>query len=305
MPARALLHAGSAGKTLFAALALHLAGEGRLGLDDRASRYLGLEPWYALVPNADAITVRMLMNHTTGIPEYGEDFMRELIRDPSRRRTPLDAVKSVLGAKPLFPAGTKFAYTDVNYQLLQILTEKITGRSAYSEIERRLLRPLRLRGIVPAVRRSVPGLVPGYAGKDNFMGFDAVMRDGALILDPCFEGGGGGFLTNPGELARWMAMFMEGKAFPPALVAEAGKGVPAGQLDLGSDALSGLGVEIFRTPLGTAYGHGGFFPGYISGVLWYPERRIAVAVQVNSSARDAFGSPFRDLFHKIARSLSE
>jgi CubicO group peptidase (beta-lactamase class C family) len=90
----ALLHAGSVGKTLFAGLALQLIGEGRLTLDEKVSRYLGTEPWYAQIPNADAITVRMLLNHTSGIPEYGSDFMRSLIRDPgesdhrSRRCSP-------------------------------------------------------------------------------------------------------------------------------------------------------------------------------------------------------------------------
>jgi len=191
--------------TFFAALVLQLVGEGRVALDEKVSRYLGHEPWYYGIPNGETITVRMLLNHTSGIPEYGGDFMTSLIREPGRRRSPLDAVKSVAGAKPLFPAGTAFSYTDVNFQLLQLLAERVTSRPAYSEIRRRLLEPLRLSGIVPADQKSIPGLVPGYAGLDSFMGFDAVMNDGGLILDPAFESGGGGFVTNAGDLARWKA----------------------------------------------------------------------------------------------------
>jgi len=108
--------------------------------------------------------------------------------------------------KPLFNAGARFTYTDVNYQLLQLMAEDLAGASAYSEIQRRILGPLDLEEIVPAYRKSVPGLVPGYAGKANFMGFDAVTTDSGLILDPAFEGGGGGFFTNAGDLARWMAL---------------------------------------------------------------------------------------------------
>ena len=305
MPERSLLHAGSVGKTFFAALALQLVGDGRLALDDKVIQYLGSEPWWTRIPNNATITVRMLLNHTTGIPEYGLALMRALIKDPSRKRSPLEAVKSVLDAKPLFPAGTAFAYTDVNFQILQLVTERITGKSAYAEIERRLLRPLALRAIVPADSRSVPGLVAGYAGKDNFLGFDGVMKNGRLILDPSFEGGGGGFITNAGDLARWMAYFAEGRAFPAVLLPEVRKGVPAGDLDLGKNASSGLGVEIVQTPLGVAYGHGGFFPGYLSGVLWYPERGLALAIQVNSSAPDALGRPLRDVFHEAAAALSE
>jgi len=300
----ALLHAGSVGKTFFAALALDLVGEGRLALDDKVYRYLGPEPWYAAIPNAEDITVRMLLNHTTGIPEYGGDFMTSLIHDPGLKRSPLDAIKSVAGATPLFAAGTAFGYTDVDFQILQLVMEHVTGKPAYTEIQQRLLGPLRLTRIVPADRRVIPGLVPGYAGKDNFMGFDAVMKNGALIMDPSFEGGGGGFVTNPGDLARWMALFCNGRAFPPSLLSEVMKGVPAGNLDLGQDAQSGLGVEIYQTPLGVAYGHGGFFPGYVSRVLYYPEHGLALAMQFNSSADDAFGKSVRDFFHEAAQAIS-
>jgi D-alanyl-D-alanine carboxypeptidase len=130
------------------------------------------------------------------------------------------------------------------------------------------------------------------------------MKDGSLILDPAFEGGGGGFVTNAGDLARWMALFAEGKAFPASLLPEVNNGVPAGQLDVGPDARSGLGVEIVQTPLGLAYGHGGFFPGYVSLVLWYAEPKIAIAIQVNSSAGNAFARPLREVSHEAARALS-
>jgi D-alanyl-D-alanine carboxypeptidase len=304
MTERALLHGGSVGKTFFAALVLQLVGEGRIGLDDNVSRHLGSEPWYQTIPNAATITVRMLLNHTSGIPEYGRDFMVALIQDPGRVRTPLEAVQSVAGAKPAFPAGTAFGYSDVNYQLLQLLAERVTGSSANGEITRRLLEPLHLSNVIPADRKEIPGLVQGYAGEGSFMNFDAVMRDGRLILDPTFEGGGGGFVTNAGDLARWIPLLVEGKAFPAGLLPDVLRGVPAGQLDVGPDARSGLGVEIVQTPLGPAYGHGGFFPGYLSLVLWYPDAGVSLAIQVNSSASDALSRPLRDVLLEAARALA-
>lgn len=304
MTDRALLHAGSVGKTLFAALMLKLISEGRVGLDDKVSRYLGAEPWYREVPNGDSITIRMLLNHTSGFPEWSGEFMGSLIKDPGRSRQPLEAVKSIAGQKAAFPAGSRFGYSDVNYQMLQLIAERVTGHSAYSEIRRRLLLPNRLAGIVPADRKKIPGLVQGYAGEGNFMGFDAVLKNGSLILDPSFEGGGGGFVTNAGDLARWMPLFAEGKVFAASLLPEVRRGVPAGQLDVGKDALSGLGVEIVQTPLGTAYGHGGFFPGYLSLVLWYPDAGVSLAIQVNSSAGDALARPLREVLHEAASALA-
>ncbi len=300
----ALLHAGSVGKTFFAALILQLVGEGRVGLDDPVSRYLGAEPWYAGVPNHEAITVRMLLDHTSGLPGFGGDFMGSLVEEPGRARQPLDAVRSVVGAGARFPAGTAFGYTDVNYQLLQLLAEQVTGQPAYLEIQRRILEPYRLSGVVPADTKRIPGLVQGYAGEGSFLGFDAVLVKGSLVLDPAFEGGGGGFVTNAGDLARWMPLFAEGKVYPASLLSDVRRVVPAGQLDVGKDALSGLGVEIVQTPLGLAYGHGGFFPGYLSLVLWYPEAGISLAMQVNSSAQDALARPLREVLHEMALALA-
>ena len=304
MTDQALLHAGSIGKTFFAALVLQLVGEGRVGLDDLVSRYLGAESWYAGIPNHETITVRMLLNHTSGLPEFGGDFMDSLIKEPGRARQPLDAVKSIVGASARFPAGTAFGYTDVNYQILQLLAERVTGQPAHLEIQRRILQPHRFSGVVPADRKRIPGLVQGYAGEGNFLGFDAVMVEGSLVLDPAFEGGGGGFVTNAGDLARWMPLFAEGKVYPASLLPDVRRGVPAGQLDVGKDALSGLGMEIVQTPLGLAYGHGGFFPGYLSLVLWYPEAGIALAIQVNSSADNALARPLRDVLHEMALALA-
>jgi D-alanyl-D-alanine carboxypeptidase len=305
MPDTALLHAGSVGKTFWAALVLQLVGEGRVGLDDSVSRHLGDEPWYGDLPNAESITVRMLLDHTSGIPEFGGSFMEALIKAPGTPRQPLDGVKSVLGAKPRFPAGSAFGYTDVNYQLLQLLAERLTGSSGYAEIQRRLLDPLGLTRVFPADRAEIPGLVNGYAGAGSFLGFDALLENGALVFHPAFEGGGGGFVANAADLARWMALFAEGRAFPSSLLPEVRRGVPAGQLDVGKDARSGLGVEIVETSLGTAYGHGGFFPGYLSLVLWYPEAGVSLALQVNSSAGDALSKPMRDVLLEAATSLSQ
>jgi D-alanyl-D-alanine carboxypeptidase len=101
-----------------------------------------------------------------------------------------------------------------------------------------------------------------------------------------------------------MALFAEGKVFPAALLPDVRRGVAAGQLDVGPQALSGLGVEIAQTPLGVAYGHGGFFPGYTSLVLWYPERGISLAIQVNSSAEGALARPLREVLEEAGRALS-
>jgi D-alanyl-D-alanine carboxypeptidase len=296
-----LLHAGSAGKTFFAALAHQLVAEKRLAYDDKISKYLGKEPWFARLPNAESITVRMLLNHTSGLPEYGQSLMQGLVDAPGQKRTPLDAVRSVLDAKPAHAAGAAFTYSDINYQVLGFVVERATGRTAYDEIRRRLLGPLGLKLVVPADRARIPGLVVGYAGAKNPFGGDVMLVDGALALDPTFEWGGGGFVTNPRDLARWIAAFSQGRAFDPKLMPQVLTSVDAP--GLGTGARSGLGVEIERTPLGLAYGHGGYFPGYFTQVRWYPDAKLAVALQLNTSDESLVKRSLKEVTDEIAKAV--
>jgi D-alanyl-D-alanine carboxypeptidase len=282
--------AGSTGKTFFAALALQLVAEGRLGLDDRISKYLGGEPWFARLPNADAITVRMLMNHTSGLVryEFREEFARDLTANPFKVWKPEEQLAYILGLEPPFAAGQGWEYSDTNYIVLAMILERVTGARAYDEIQRRILGPLELRGIVPQDKPEIPGLAQGYAGPNNpFGGKDAMLENGRLIINPQFEWGGGGFATTASDLARWAKLLHENRAYDAKLNNEVYAGIAA--RGLGPGARYGLGVIILETPLGVSYGHSGFFPGYLTEMRYYPQHRIAVAMQVNTSAGRPFG----------------
>ncbi|HEX6135578.1 MAG TPA: serine hydrolase domain-containing protein [Longimicrobiales bacterium] len=288
--------AGSVGKTFFAALALQLVHEGRIALDDPLSKYLGSEPWWldengnARLPNGHDITLRMLMNHTSGIVryEFDPDFTAEFTRDPYRVWKPAEQIAYVLDTEPPFAAGQGWDYSDTNYILLGLVIEKVTGRSAYDLIRTRILEPLRLTNTVPSDAPVIPGLVQGYAGSNNpFGGADAVLVDGRLAFNPQFEWAGGGFATTALDLARWARDLYEGRAFDPSLLPQVLDGVAARQL--GRGARYGLGAIIRDTPLGPAWGHSGFFPGYLTEMRYFPDHRIAVAFQVNTSDGRAVG----------------
>jgi D-alanyl-D-alanine carboxypeptidase len=74
---------------------------------------------------------------------------------------------------------------------------------------------------------------------------------------------------------------------------------------LGDGARSGLGVEVEPTPLGPAYGHGGFFPGYFSQVRWYPRERIAVAIMINTSDSSLVNRPLKEVVDELARAATD
>jgi D-alanyl-D-alanine carboxypeptidase len=277
--------AGSTGKTFFAALAYQLVRDGRLDLDTPISHWLGREPWFDSLPNARQITVRQLMNHTSGLVRYelNPRFLADLKAQPDRSFSPVEEVRYLFGTTAAFAAGQGWDYSDTNYIVLAMILERVMGTRAYDEIERRFLGPLRLRGTIPSDRRDLPGLSQGYAGSDNPMGdFDAVLHEGRYRMNPQFEWAGGGYASTAIDLARWARALYGGTVVDTTLLrAQVLPGVSAPML--GPTTRYGLGVIIRQTPHGAAWGHSGFFPGYLSEMRWYPEQRVAIAVMVNQS----------------------
>jgi D-alanyl-D-alanine carboxypeptidase len=284
--------AGSVGKTFAAATALQLIKEGRIRLDDKIEKYLGREPWFSRLPNAKDITVRQLMNHTSGLVryEFKEQFTKDLTANPEKAWNPAELVAYLLDEKPPFAAGEGWDYSDTNYIVLGMIIEKVTGRKFYDEANRRLLRPLKLTDTIPQDGPRLKGVVQGYAGPNNpFGGTDAMIVNGKFVINPQFEWTGGGYASTAHDLACWAKMIYEGKAFSPDLLPEVLNGVSAPML--GRETKYGLGVIIRKTTMGTSYGHSGFFPGYMTDMMYFPEHKVAVAVQVNTSVGRSLGKP--------------
>lgn len=281
-----LMLAGSTGKTFFAALAVQLIEEKRLDLDQKVSAYLGKRPWFNRLPNAEAITVRHLMTHTSGLVRYEMNpaFTAELRAQPDRVWKPEEQLAYLFDTKAAFLPGEGWDYSDTNYIVLAMVLEEVTGTKAYDEIRRRFLGPLKLTQVAAQTSRVIPGLVQGYAGAKDPLGLpDEVIRDGKFVINPQFEWGGGGFATSARDLVRWGHELYLGKALSPAarsLMIDSG--VPA---RLGPETRYGLGVIVRpTTPAGPVVGHSGFFPGYMTELVHARDSGATVAVQVNTSA---------------------
>ena len=292
--------AGSVGKTFAAATALQLIKEGKIGLDDKIEKYLGGEQWFSRLPNAKDITVRQLMNHTSGLVryEFKEQFTKDLTANPEKVWKPAELVAYLLDEKPPFEAGKGWDYSDTNYIVLGMIIEKVTGRKFYDEATRRLLKPLKLSDTIPQDGPRLKGVVQGYAGPNNpFGGTDAMIVNGKFVVNPQFEWTGGGYASTTQDLARWVKIIYEGKAFSPDLLPQVVDGVAAPML--GRETRYGLGAIIRKTQVGTSYGHSGFFPGYMTDMAYFPEQKIAVAVQVNTSVGRSLGKPLSRILVEV------
>lgn len=300
-----LMLAGSTGKTLFAAVALQLIDSGQLDLDAPISKYLGTRPWFSRLPNAKDVTVRQLMTHTSGIIryEFNDKFTTDLRANPGKVWAPEEQLAYLFDTAAPFAAGQGWDYSDTNYIVLGLIVEQITGAKYYDLIRERLLTPFKLTGLVPSTSRTIPGLVQGYVGAGDpiLPAGGPMLANGVLAFNPQMEWAGGGFATNAVDLARWGHELYAGRAISKRarkLMLDAA--VPA---KLGAGSTYGLGV-IIRPPATAAgmtsptWGHSGYFPGYMSELIYVPETGTTLAIQINSSAPRTRGSaaPLRVLY---------
>ena len=244
-----MLH-GSVGKTYVSAVALQLVQAGKINLNAKVSDYLGHYAWYSRVPNGNDITVRMLMNHTSGIMrfEFKEKFTNDLTDNPDKVWKPEELIGYVLDEPAPFEAGKGWDYSDTNYILLGMIIEQVTGKKYYALMNDNL-KKIGLKNTLPSDSRTLEGLVQGYAGDENAFGKQdkVIGPDGKFIINPQCEWTGGGVYGTAEDLARWGKYLYEGKFFSKELLIEMLDGVPA---KLGKDAKYGLGVIIRPSTLG-------------------------------------------------------
>jgi D-alanyl-D-alanine carboxypeptidase len=265
------------------------------------------------------------MTHTSGLVryEFNPKFTEDLSANPDKVWTGPDRLAYLFDAKPPFAPGEGWEYSDTNYIVLGMIIEKVAGgipaeagRNAvpakagnytggvyYEELQKRILEPPGLKDTVPADSRTVPGLVQGYAGDKNpFGGADEMIKEGRFAVNPQFEWTGGGLAVTALDLAKWGRLLYEGKAFDPSMLPVMLEGP---QAKLGPESRYGLGVIIRPSPLGITYGHSGFMPGYMTELVYFPDLKVSIAVQVNTSVSRATGRPLRTFAIEFARIIAQ
>ena len=280
----ARIFTGSTGKTFFSAALLQLVEEGKLNLDDPISTWFGETDWFNRLPNAGDITVRMLMNHTGGLPRWimDKDVWTGMLENPDRTWTPVDRLSFVLDREPVHPAGDGWHYSDTDYLLVAMIIEAVTGNDAYAEIQRRFLDLLHLTLTSPSISRDIPGLPQGSSGDAGMVVMpEKVVVDGRYVINPQMEWGGGGFVTNAQDLARWALALYGGSLLKADTMNELLSPVDK-ETGQPSETGYGLGVFVEQTPVGTGYGHSGIFPGYLTFMMYYPELECSLAFQLTA-----------------------
>lgn len=251
--------AGSQTKTFVAVLVLQLVAKGAVDLDEPIETYLP-----DVVPNGSNITVRMLLQHTSGLFNYTSDpaFIQAAIGDPYTPVTPQQLLDLAFSHDPNFAPGTGWSYSNTGYIVLGEMLKKVTGQPVGTLIRQRITKPLRLSATYladPFVANTGAGFAHGY-GIDLTTDPDAYVDISDWTLS--WAGSAGALVSTARDLSVFYSALLSGKILPPAELEQMKTTVDVD--DWGIPGAYGLGLMRIDTSCGTVWGHGGDTLGYHS-----------------------------------------
>ncbi|MEV1085898.1 serine hydrolase domain-containing protein [Streptomyces sp. NPDC050211] len=276
---------GSNNKTFVATVVLQLVGEGKLGLDSTVERWLpGVVQGNG--NRGDKITVRQLLQHTSGISDEsypGYDSAEEYYAKRYEIRTPEEIVALAMRHKPVFEPGRGWSYSNTGYAVLGMVVQKVTGRPWYEEVNDRIIHPLHLNHTIwPGTSPSLPH--PHLRGYQRFPSGGPLV-DVTEVID---ADASGGLISTTADLDRFFRALLAGKLLRPEQQKQMRQTVPVDEET--NHILPGAryGLGLLSRPLscgGRFWSHGGDQIGYKTrnGVMGDGRRSVVVAMSTRLS----------------------
>jgi D-alanyl-D-alanine carboxypeptidase len=279
-------------KSYVAAVVLQLVGEGKLRLSDTVERWLP-----GVVPNGGKITIRELLNHTSGLQDHELDpvvLEPYLAGDLAYYWSPLRLIGIAVSHAPRFPPGaTKLSdYSSTNYLIAGLIVQRATGNDIGTELKRRIFQPLHLSATSYPTRTTQ--LPTPYA--HGYFILDQPPLTDLSAFSPSISGAAGAIVSTVDDVAGFYRALLSGRLLKPAQLATMKTTLAETKGDL--HQRMGYGLERFPASCGAAWGHSGSFPGYW-GHAWSSangKRQAVLMVNIDPSAVDA---PARAAFYKL------
>jgi D-alanyl-D-alanine carboxypeptidase len=255
---------GSITKTFVATVVLQLVGEGRLTLDEPVARRLP-----GVLANGHDITVRQLLNHTSGLPNYSDDpdlfagIVQNRIWDPQ------ELVALAERHPQLFPPGSAYEYSNTNYIVAGLLIEAVTRHPLARELERRIFSPLHLdHTSFPGASARLTGYYAhGYLSPEAIPTADGPRLD-VTGYNASHAWAAGAIVSNAADLSKFYRALLSGKLLGLPLLREMKKTVPEDPTDPDTTFRYGLGLQRVNDACGANWGHSGTIFGYQSLAYW-------------------------------------
>ena len=260
---------GSVTKTFVSTVVLQLVAEGKLELDGAVAVHL---PRFELDPR---ITVRMLLDHTSGLFNYTGEYYpdgtvvaglpatgKEWADNRLQGYTPDELVEFALAKPARFEPGAEWSYANTNYTVAALLIEAVTGRTLVEELQARIIEPLGLTGTVePGDRTDIPG--PHSHGYFRYQDGDEWKVVDVTEQNPSLLFAAGSMLSTTQDLHKFMSALQSGKLVPAELLTEMRTPQPmSGPLNYG------LGLFAQDTGAETIYHHNGSAPGGYGALMY-------------------------------------
>lgn len=273
---------GSTVKTFTATTILLLKEEGKLDLDDRITDYL-TDYEIRDLENADIVTVRQLLDHSSGIYNYirNTQFQTASLNNLVKEWTPEELLGYARGRKAYFKPGEDVEYSNTNYVLLGMIISKIENKPFYEVFEEKIFTPLGLNSTQFAAQNPVPNnIIRGYADLYSnlnvinvtyYSGWDYYTADGGLI-------------SNPYDLNKFFTSLMNGEIISQSSLKEMMGWIEPKEEDNDFFPIAhGLGIFKMETQWGSAYFHSGDAIGYYANMIYFPEKETTICWAVNGN----------------------
>lgn len=296
-----ILRIGSASKVFCAAAILKLQDEGKLNINDKANRYIPAEI-ADKIPNGNDVTVKQLLNHTAGLPEYlNINTYLEILNLSDGKQSAEESLKKIYGKNPDFAPGTDMRYSNSNYLMLSLIIKYISGKNSNDVVSEKVIQPLGLQNIY--MSSDIPSsLSRGYFDvHDNGKVIDRTEIDNNAVggqdrLD-------GGIMANSLDLALFLKALLEGNILTAGSLSQMESFEDITQ-DLGPDLSHikqyGLGLMKLETDHGVAIGHYGSVHSFTSLAYYFPQQEVTVAIIRNGdSSRSKKFFESRELFNYL------
>lgn len=278
-----VFEAGSVSKQFTAAAVLLLAQQGKLSLDDPVRKHIPELP-----PYGDSITLRQMLNHTSGLRDWGTVVAVAGWPRGTRTHTQAHALEVAARQKELnFRPGAEYLYSNTNYNLAAIVVERVSGTSFAEFTRQHLFLPLGMTSTQwrDDYNRVVKGRATAYAP----------VAGGLWTQNMPFEHvhGNGGLLTTVGDLLRWAQNFSDPRVGGASFAREMEQ---RGRLAKGSEIRYALGLFVSDFEGVPEVAHDGTTAAYNAFLGRYPGQRLAVAVLCNAGNVNPSG-----VGHDVAR----
>ncbi|UNO39852.1 serine hydrolase domain-containing protein [Streptomyces sp. MST-110588] len=272
--------AASNTKMFIGTVMLQLEAEGRLSTEDTVEKWLpGLVRGNGY--DGHKITLRQLLSHTSGLPDYTGDEAFHVKTSgsgfPEHRYDTYRPQDLVAVALKMAPPKANPAYSNTNYVLAGLVIEKATGHTYAQEATRRIIEPLKLTGTsFPGTDPRMPAPHPVAYSRLHSKDPDAPVHD-ATEQNMTWLGAAGEIISTADDLNRFQHALMRGRLLPPAQLDKMLDGAPAG----GGGAY-GLGVDSLKLSCGvTVYGHTGRTNGSLSATTGTKDGSHRLTFQIN------------------------